>query len=350
MTLYDIEEITVPSTLDAPDAGPFLEMCAIKNALEEEGYGTDELSYEPAEILPNWKRTDSPIRGFGVRVDGALVGRAVYTINVDDATGTVWLHGGVLQQYRRRGIGTALYEHVESLALAEGKSKLIVYAVSRDNDGERLFSPTGFGSVSLDNPEVQFLLDNGFSLEQVERGSRLALPVDLDDQLATLQPDGYRVHQWSGRVPEKWLADVAHLYTRMSTDAPSAGLEEPEDVWTADRLRADEDRLADSPRTNFTSVVEHVASGTLVGFTVLSAPAELHRPISQEDTLVLSEHRGHALGMLLKVANLVHVQRERPGHPGVLTFNAEENRHMLNVNEAVGFVPIGYEGGWKKLL
>jgi len=350
MTLYEIEEITVPDTIDALNAGPFIEMCAIKNTLEEEGYGTDELSFLPGEILPNWKKSDSPIRGFGVRIDGALVARAVYTINVDDATGTVWVGGGVLQQYRRHGIGTALYEHVENLAIAEGKSKLLIYTVSRDNDGERLFSPTGFGSVPLDNPEVKFLLDNGFTLEQVERGSRLALPVDLDDRVAALTPDGYRVHQWVGRVPEPWLADVAHLYTRMSTDAPSAGLEEPEDVWNADRLRADDDRLADSPRTQFTSVVEHVESGTLVGFTILSAPAELHRPIAQEDTLVLSEHRGHALGMLLKVANLVFVQRERPGHPGVITFNAEENRHMLNVNEAVGFVPMGYEGGWKKLL
>ena len=350
MTLYEIEEIAVPSTIDAPNAGPFIEMCDIKNALEEEGYGSDELSYLPEEILPNWKKPDTPNRGFGVRIDGALVARAYFSVNVDDATGTVWLGGGVLQNYRRRGIGTALFEHIENIAIAEGKSKLLVYAVSRQNDGERLFAPTGFGSVPIDNPEVQFLLGNGFSLEQVERASRLALPVDLEDRLAALTPDGYRVHQWSGRTPEKWLDDLAHLCTRMSTDAPSAGLEEPEDVWTADRIRADDDRIAESPRTHFTSVVEHVETGRLVGFTVLDAPAELHRPIGQEDTLVLSEHRGHALGMLLKVANLVHIQRERPGHPGVITFNAEENRHMLNVNEAVGFVPIGSEGGWKKLL
>jgi hypothetical protein len=54
--------------------------------------------------------------------------------------------------------------------------------------------------------------------------------------------------------------------------------------------------------------------------------------------------------MLLKVANLSRLAREFPGHPAVITFNAEENRHMLSVNEAVGFVPISQESAWRKDL
>lgn len=54
--------------------------------------------------------------------------------------------------------------------------------------------------------------------------------------------------------------------------------------------------------------------------------------------------------MLLKLANIEHLERVRPGHPAITTFNAEENRHMLSVNEAVGFVATAYEGAWKKLF
>jgi GNAT superfamily N-acetyltransferase len=79
-------------------------------------------------------------------------------------------------------------------------------------------------------------------------------------------------------------------------------------------------------------------------------PREAHRAVSQEDTLVLREHRGHRLGMLLKVANLQALHRSMPGYPSVITFNAEENRHMLRVNEELGFVPIGYEGAWRRVL
>ena len=72
--------------------------------------------------------------------------------------------------------------------------------------------------------------------------------------------------------------------------------------------------------------------------------------MSQSDTIVLNGHRGHRLGMLLKAANIRNLQSTAPGHPSIITFNAEENRHMLEVNEAVGFSAVGYVGAWKKIL
>jgi GNAT superfamily N-acetyltransferase len=242
------------------------------------------------------------------------------------------------------------------MAVEDGRRKVIVYTVSKEAPGARLEPPTGFGSVPLENSEVRFLLGRGYTLEQVERGSRLVLPLDERelaervDAAAARSGADYRLHTWVDHIPEQWREDMVALFTRMSTDAPSAGLDEPEDVWTVERLLDDEERESSSPRSRLIAAAEHVPSGRLVGYTELSVPAELERPISQEDTLVLKEHRGKRLGMLLKVANLQHLQRERPGHPSVMTFNAEENRHMLRVNEAVGFVAVACEGGWKKVL
>jgi GNAT superfamily N-acetyltransferase len=357
MTSFTVEELTIPDTIGDDDASDFIETIEVRNSIEAASYGTSELTMTAAETLPYWlDREHAPRRLFGVRVDGRIVGRAYYERNVADDDRVAWSTVEVLPDQRRRGIGTALAETVERLARADSRQRLLVYVVSPDGPGDRLTAATGFGTVPLANPEVRFLLSRGFTLEQIERGSRLALPLDPERlrgwvaEASDRAGADYAVHSWAGRVPERWRDDMAALFTRMSTDAPSAGLSEPEDPWTAQRVSDDDDRHEANPRTLLTAVVEHVPSGRLVGYTSLSVPPEVDRAVNQEDTLVLREHRGHRLGMLLKVANLDILQRERPGHPSVITFNAEENRHMLQVNEDVGFAPIGYEGAWRKSL
>jgi GNAT superfamily N-acetyltransferase len=279
-------------------------------------------------------------------VDGQLQAASFYETLLDDPEGC-WITVLVDPAYRRRGLGTALASHAEALAASEGHTKLITYAPSGTGEGERIDSPTGFGSVPASNPEVRFLLANGYRLEQVERASRLALPIDV----TVPEPAaGYRLHFWQDHTPEEWLEDMALMFTRMSTDAPSAGLDEPEDVYTVERVLEFEAAADASPRTQLVVVVEHIASGRLAGYSELRVPVEASRAVGQGDTLVLREHRGHQLGMLMKAANLERLQREWPGHPSVITHNAEENRFMLDVNEAVGFVPIGYEGAWRKDL
>jgi GNAT superfamily N-acetyltransferase len=341
--VIDIEELVIPASIDAADAADFAEASILANDVEAETYGNDDLRLSPAEVLPWWQDPQSPRRLFGVRIDGRLVGRAMYDRLVSDPD-TAWLMVSVLSPYRNRGIGTAMADAIEQHCRAEGRSKLLVYTASADGPGDRIPSPTGFGGVPAGNPEVRFLVKRGYRLQQVERGSRLPLPATLEvPEPAT----GYRLHYWAGRTPQEWVDDMALLLTRMSTDAPSAGLEEPEDVWTPERIATVEPAHELSPRSMLTAAVEHVPSGRLAGFTTLSVPAETDRAVHQDDTLVLHEHRGNRLGMLLKLANLHHLQREHPGHPSVVTFNAEENRYMLDVNEAVGFVPMGYEGAWR---
>lgn len=70
--------------------------------------------------------------------------------------------------------------------------------------------------------------------------------------------------------------------------------------------------------------------------------------MQQLDTLVLAELRRHRLGVLIKIANLRALAAILPAPQLVYTFNAEENRHMLDVNEAVGFRAVGHSGGRRK--
>ena len=346
MSDFSVEELVVPASMDRPDAADFAASVEIMAQSELEGYGHDELRMTPAEVLPSWQDAASPRRLFGVRIEGAIVARAMYHY-IAGEPGTCWVMIAVLPAFRGRGIGTAIADHVEDLARQEGHTKVVSYDVATDAPGPRVEAPTGFGGVPLSAVGVEFLLHRGYTLEQVVRASRLALP--YTGSLPPVPAD-YRLHYWADHTPPEWLADMAVLFTRMTTDAPSAGLEEPEDVYTVERVLAIEEAHSASPRTDLVAVVEHIPTGRLAGYTVLAVPAESERAVHQDDTLVLREHRGHRLGMLLKVANLLHLERVSPGHPSVLTFNAEENRFMLDTNEAVGFVPVGYEGAWRKNL
>lgn len=355
MSEFTINELIIPPALDGPDGADFIRAIEVSNEVEAIGYGTRDLAYEPDEELAVFHNPHEPTRIVVARVDGEIVARGTHETTVGDDADTSWLAVNVLPEFRRRGIGTALADAVEQIARAEGKAKAVLYAPIDERPGGRLPSPTGFGSIPADHPAVSFLQGRGYRLEQIERLSRLALPVGgLDGLVAAAQErsgSDYALRTWIGRTPERWQADIARLVTRMTTDAPTAGLEEPEDVWTVERVAESDDRAERmSPRRRFTAGVEHVPSGELVGFTVLSVPRQLHRAVDQYATLVLKEHRGHALGMLLKVGNLAHLEREKPGHPSVMTFNAEENRHMLDVNEAVGFVRVANESAWRKDL
>lgn len=357
MTTFTIDKIIIPTTIDAPDAADFIEMTNVRNEIEADTFGNRDLAYAPAELLPEWQNPYQPQTCLVARVDGHIVARGIYEAPTENGSIDAWVGIEVLAAFRRRGIGSALFERLCALAKFDGRSVLQAYAIHKFADGgATLSSPTGFGSVPLNNPETQFLLKRGFTLEQVERISRLELPVDAASFATSLAAakesagSDYRLVQWSGRTPDEWLSEIALLHQRMSTDAPWAGMEFTEEAWDAERVHALDDTRDASPRTMLVVAAEHVPSRTLAGFTELYVPPEVERPVEQNDTLVLKDHRGHRLGMLLKLANLQYLAETHPGHPSVVTFNAEENRPMLAVNEAIGFTPVGYEGGWKKVV
>ena len=251
----------------------------------------------------------------------------------------------VLPRHRGEGVGSALLDFAERAAAAAGCRVLKAELPHRVIDGgERVASPTGSGDLAGADPGVRFLRAHGYSLEQVVRISLLDLS---DASVVTGDQQGYRLATWVGPTPPEHVEELAALRTRMSTDAPAAGLAAREDPWDVQRVVDHDDRLESGGQTMLTAAAVHVGSGRLVGFTEL-ATAAAGRAAIQEDTLVLREHRGHGLGAWMKTATLPLLREHAPHLTSIVTWNAEENRPMLDVNEQMGFRPIGYEGGWLK--
>jgi hypothetical protein len=56
---------------------------------------------------------------------------------------------------------------------------------------------------------------------------------------------------------------------------------------------------------------------------------------------VVSGHRGHKLGLRLKIAMLKRLIEVEPQVRQVDTWNAESNSHMIAVNDAIGCAVVG---------
>jgi GNAT superfamily N-acetyltransferase len=351
----ELTEATIPRSLEGSDGEAFREMVALRNAVEEEAVGSTEFSPTAEELLPFWQNmVDEPKRLVLARADGRVVGRGTVELPPEEGSTTAYVSVEVLADYRDAGIGTALLDRVEGWAGEAGRTTLKAFVThGRFRGGPALRPPTGFGEVAADAPEVRFAIGRGYRLEQIERMSRLSVEaaaarLGTERDSAARHADGYTLETIVGALPEAWLDDMAVLQHRMSTDAPMAGLELDEEVWDAARVRRMEADRAAGGRLALTTAARHDGSGRLVAFTELLVPAERRRTVFQDSTLVLREHRGHRLGMLVKAVNLLALREASPESSVVTTFNAEENRPMLRVNEALGFEAVGAEGGWRK--
>lgn len=310
--------------------------CLLHDVPDEE-HGTLE---EQRALHAGYAQPDSPVRTVllsAIDDDGAVAGAVRIDLPQRDNTHRVDIEVHVLPARRRRGIGTALLGEVRRLALADGRSTVLA-----DVDLPR-GREAGHG----------FALRHGATCEQTDVRRVLALPPDaallaaLEEQ-AREHAQGYEVVTWRDHVPEELLEDRALLEQRMSTDAPVGGLDWREEAWDSSRLRAHEDLQLSSGRTLHSAGAVHL--GRLVAFTDIAVLRAQPRLAQQWNTLVLREHRGHRLGLLVKLASLRLLLAQEPQATAVVTWNAQENEPMIAVNEALGFQVSGGSTAWSLAL
>ncbi|WP_182354192.1 hypothetical protein [Flaviflexus huanghaiensis] len=242
-----------------------------------------------------------------------------------------------------------LWEAARAICVAENRTKITAY---EDHPfGLELRAPSS--ELTLARTRYSdFLEGAGFVLTQTETCSRLPLPVD-DTVAATLtaealeKADGYRTVSWAGPTPEEYRHDLVTLISAFQLDMPTAGIVQSEINFDVDRLVEGDRRLKALGITSLMTVAQHIDTGHLVAHTRLDLLPD-SRAVIQEDTLVLNEHRGHRLGLLIKMENLRQLKMLAPEKTFIQTWNAGENAWMWSINERMGFRPHSYAGQWQK--
>ena len=261
-------------------------------------------------------------------------------VNLQQADVGVFVH----PDHRRRGHGSRMLAHLETVARGHGRTVLNAEA-SWPYEG----AADGTGSAGAD-----FLRAHGFRLGIGDVMRSLDLPVDdglLADLAAEAAPHhaAYELRSWIGRVPTDLEVGWADLVSSLMVEAPVGELERERESADVEELRRRQATIEAQGRTLFNTAALD-GEGWPVAYSNLAT--SIHDPTNafQWGTLVRRDHRGHRLGLAVKVANLRFFQATSPVATRLRTWNAEVNTHMVGINERLGFRPVERLGEFQKRL
>jgi GNAT superfamily N-acetyltransferase len=271
---------------------------------------------------------------------GTMVGIGLCEVPQRDNQHGASLDIRVARAHRRVGVGSSILTEAERRLAAAGRSVV----------SDLVEVPL---AATATDPSRPFALARGFVAAQTGHRRNLALPV-ASDRLARLRSEvaraagDYVVQTFAGPWPARYLDDQCELKRRMSTDEPSADDQREEQVWDAARIAAEDALMAAQGKTMLVAVAEHVGSGRLVAFSEMALPQDHPSEAWQLPTLVLREHRGHRLGLAVKLANLERLAASFPDVSLVVTGNAHENTPMIAINDMLGFEVVANGTIWQK--
>jgi len=273
------------------------------------------------EALASSLRDPSPFHGrllLGAVSGDRLVGSAELGFSLQDNTHLGEIEVDVHPDHRRAGVGTALHEAGLARLRDRGRTTVI---------GEAYESVDGSGSA------VPFAEALGYRSAHREEHLVLDLPSPALD-LPSAHPD-YDVVGWVGRCPDDRVEAYAAMLTQMRADVPAGELDLEAVAWDVDRVRLQEQRLDQAYHQVVAAAVRR-ADRAMAGYSLQYLPRG-EVVVLQDDTLVMPEHRGHGLGLLLKQANLERLAREFPERRLIHTWTDPGNTAMRRTNERVGF-------------
>lgn len=233
----------------------------------------------------------------------------------------------VAPEHQNCGYGSLLMDHLAVKFKALGRTKLV---------GQTSFA---FADEHT-HPVLGWWAKNDFHPILTAHRRFLTLPVTqnrIDQLWQEVQPHcaDYQIEVLVGQVPEALLASYCAVTNQITVDAPTGGddfealNETPESVSARTQMWAERgERCYFAVATKADQVVG------VSDLAVLPGVSEAE----QGNTIVLKEHRGHRLGLALKLKMLEVLQDQHPEVVRVETENAAENTAMIAVNDQLGFV------------
>ncbi|RZU50533.1 acetyltransferase (GNAT) family protein [Krasilnikovia cinnamomea] len=244
----------------------------------------------------------------------------------------------VAPEHRRRGYGRALHAYAVERVRVAGRKRLIASTTGARPDGAAFADAVG-AAPALRETRSRFDV-GGADHDRLD-----ALRAE-----AWRHADGYRLVQWIGVPPDEFLDDLAYLDGRLLADAPVGDLVMEVEQVDGARVRGNEEARRARGMTAFHTGAVHAATGRLVAWSTLTGTEAAPEHAWQQITIVHPGHRGHRLGLIVKLENVRHIRAARPGLTAIDTINASANERMLAINRLMGFRPVDVEIQWQQAV
>jgi len=282
--------------------------------------------WESAWATHDQERDDVTSVLIGAFEDGRMWGAGQVDMPLHDNTHLGFGEFFVHPDRERRGIGRLVAQAGEDVVRQAGRRLLVVEA----------YAPPGAESAALG-----FGRALGYT-EAIEEGMKV---VDLvateptwDDLASKAAPHhaGYRLITWHDTVPDEMVAAYCRMNEAFNDEAPLGDLDMETERWDEERVRSREARNAAAGR-HVVATAAVSPDGEVVGMTEIGLNVNAPWRGMQSGTLVMPAHRGHRLGLAMKLANQRAVRAAHPDIEVLFTGNAGVNAPMNAVNDVLGY-------------
>ena len=324
----------VPDGLDVSTAADMAALCNSSAALDAPHSLEETGETLRLRLVHGWdgEGTERVLLAYDDR--DRMVGYATLEMPTQENRGLIWFDLTVDPPARGSGVGAALLDRIVAVSGEVGRGLLM--------------SGAWYAS-----PGPTFLKQHGFAQASVAAQRRLfphRLPRPGDDDLleqARPASAGYEVVRVRGAMPDDMREQMLGTVESIN-DAPLDDLELDDDVYSVDRLRRyDEAQVALQHRL-YRLVARSREDGSPAAHTVVAVDGLRPHHAEQHDTTVRREHRGHRLGLRLKLEQLAWLREEEPQLRMIDTWNQESNRYMIAVNDLIGCSVVGREAEFQR--
>ncbi len=288
----------------------------------------------PGKPWPLWEQSrialpaDNPERGITLlgAIDGReMVGSGLLTRGLRENLHAVNAYAFVRPDRRRDGIGTAVVRELEVVTAGDARTTVQseIYLPPGETGGPATFA-AGLG----------YAVANRESMKELTLADYLARREGLVAEAAAA--GDFRVVTFDTVCPEEHLESFGRLLGMLLAEVPLGELDLEDAEWTPERLRAAEQRQVETGRHVLTALAVS-SDGEVAGVSDVRIDDTDHAHGQVGISLVDPAHRGHRLGLALKVATHDMAVAAYPDLVSLDTSNADANTHMNAVNEAMGY-------------